>query len=92
MYNGIKLDGKLYKASYSKGNYTKESKIPNDTITIYARDYNDLPKIEGLQIKNNSDSMTDYFEKDKIRVEPANQFYSLVNEAWEKQEAKRNKK
>jgi hypothetical protein len=91
MYNGIKLDGKLYKASYSKGSYTKESKIPENTITIYASDYNDFPKIEGLQIQNDSDSMTDYFQKDRIRVEPTNRFYFAVNEAWEKQERKRNK-
>lgn len=91
MYNGIKLNGKLYKGSYSKGGYTKQSGIPNDTITIYARDYEDFPKIEGLQIKNNSDSMTDYFEKDRIRVTPTNQYYLLVNEAYEKQEEKINK-
>ena len=91
MYNGIKKDGKLYKGSYSKGGYTRESNIANDTITIYARDYEDFPKIEGLQVQNNSDSMTDYFEKDRIRVAPTNQYYSLVNEAWEKQEMKRNK-
>ena len=91
MYNGIKLDGKLFKATYSKGGYTEQSKIPQNTITIYARDYEDFPKIEGLQIQNNSDSMTDYFEKDRIRVTPTNQYYSLVNEAYEKQEEKRNK-
>jgi hypothetical protein len=91
MYNGIKKDGKLYKGSYSKGGYTKESNIPQDTITIYARDYESFPEIEGLQVKNESDSMTDYFVNDRIRVIPTNKYYSLVNEAWEKQEMKRNK-
>lgn len=92
MYNGIKLNGKLYKGNYSKGGYTKQSGISNDTITIYARDYEDFPKIEGLQVQNNSDSMTDYFEKDRIRVAPTNQYYSLVYEAWEKQEINKIKK
>lgn len=90
-YNGIKLDGKLYKGWYSKGNYRKDSNIPDGTITIYAKDYEDFPKIEGLNIVNNSDSMIDYFEKDRIRVEPTNQYYLSVYKAWKKQEEKKQR-
>jgi len=88
MYNGIKIEKTLYKGWYSKGTYTEQSKIPKGTITIYAKDYKRFPKIEGLEIKNNSDSMTDYFEEDKIRVFPTNKFYEEVHKAWEKQEEK----
>jgi len=85
MWNGIKVDSKLHRAHYSKGPYTAQSKIPQDTITIYAKDCESFPEIEGLQIKNDSDSMTDYFEKDRIRVQQGNKYYNAVNEAWEKQ-------
>jgi hypothetical protein len=85
MYNGIKVDGTLYKGHYSKG-----TTYNADTITIYAKDYSvDFPKIEGLNIINESDSMTDYFEKDHIRVEPTNKFHKEVYQAWGKQELKR---
>lgn len=91
MYNGIKLDGTLYKGWYSKGTYTEQSKIPKGSITIYARDYKRFPKVEGLQVVNNSDSMTDYFEEDKIRVFPSNPFYEEVHKAYEKQEERMKK-
>jgi hypothetical protein len=93
MWNGLKITGAtlkddvLYRAFYSKGSYTKESKLPEGTITIYARDYKDFPKIDGLNIKNDSDSMTDYFETDRIYVEPSNKFYIQVLEAHSKQQA-----
>ncbi len=35
MWNGIKVDGKLYRAHYSMGHYTKESGLPQSTITIF---------------------------------------------------------
>ncbi len=89
MYNGIKVNGTLYKGHYSKGHYTKESGITQDTITIYAKDYKRFPFVDGLQNINESDMMTDYFEGDRIRVGNTNKFYTLVNQAWEKQEAKR---
>lgn len=91
MYNGLKLNGKLYKGWYSKGTYTEQSKIPANTITIYAKDYERFPKIEGLTIQNNTDTMTDYFENDKIRVTPNSEFYQQVYEAWEKQENRMKK-
>lgn len=92
MYNGIKVDGKLFKAHYSKGNYTSQSKLAESTITIYASEYESFPKIEGLQTINESDSMTDYFEKDRIRVAIDNNFYKEVNEAHSKMEEHRQKK
>jgi hypothetical protein len=89
MYNGVKIDGKLYRAWYSKGNYTPQSKLCENTITIRAKDYKGFPnEIEGLKIQNHSDGMTDYFEKDKIRVAPDNKYYSAIHSAYEKAEEK----
>ena len=89
LYNGIKVDGKLYKAWYSLGKYRN---YPEGTITIYARDYESFPKIDGLNIENNTDLMTDYFENDRIRVTPDNKWYPQVLEAYNKQQAKRAKR
>jgi len=90
MWNGIKIEGKLYKAWFSKVTYTEQSKIPARTITIYVESTsNVLPLIDGLNTINNFDSMTDYFEKTKIRVTPDNEFFNAVCEAFEKQEAHR---
>lgn len=90
MYNGIKVDGKLYKAWYSKGRLI--SNPDEGIITIYARDYTRLPNIEGLNVQNDTDIMTDYFDSDKIRVVPSNKWYSQVHEAYEKQEKKRTRR
>lgn len=89
MYNGIKLEGKLFKGHYSKGTYTERSGIAQGSITIYACDYASFPSIDGLTVKNDTDSMTDYFEKDRIIVEPTNEFYTAVLTAFNAQEAKR---
>jgi len=85
MWNGIKVDGKLYKGHYSIGPYTKESKLPNATITIYSSNYIGFPKIEGIVKINNSDIMTDYFEKDKLLIMPGKQYYAMAMEAYSKQ-------
>lgn len=93
MWNGIKVDGKLYRAHYYAGAYTKESGLPDGTITVYAKDYSvDFPEIEGLTIINESDIMTDYFEKDRIRITPDNKFYKDALEAVKKQEEHNEKR
>lgn len=65
---GVKENGEYYPAWYSQGGYTKESGLPEGTITVYAKTYKGLPK--GLEPKNNSDLMTDYFEKSRARILP----------------------
>jgi len=85
MYNGIKVDGELYKGWYSMAGYIG---FPGETIVIYATAYNDFPAIEGLDIENDSDIMTDYFEKDRIYVKPDNKFYPEVRAAYDKQHEK----
>jgi hypothetical protein len=84
MWNGIKVDGVLYLGWYSASTLKN---CPEGTITIYARNYHHFPKIGCLTIENGSDSMTDYFEEDRIRVNPGNPWYPSVLEAFNKAEA-----
>ena len=89
VYNGIKnvKTGELSKAWYSKGCH----RDGEDIITIFAESYKGLLRINGLIIENDTDFMTDYFEKDRIEVKPDNKFYKQVFEAWALQEKHRNK-
>ena len=85
-YNGIKENGeKLQKAHYSMGGYTN---LPNDTITIYNREYIRFSAEirESFKVENDSDSMTDYFCKDRIRVLPDHALYAEVLAAYVKQQ------
>jgi hypothetical protein len=90
-YNGLKDGGKLQKASYSTGPYTPESGLPDETITITARDY--MRFSAGIQVAfvvvNQTDTMTDFFDKDRIRVRPSHPLYSEVKRAYNSQQAKR---
>lgn len=85
-YNGIKVGkGSLQKAHYSLGNLRNH---PDETITIYAREYTRFSAEirEAFKVENDTDTMTDYFEHDRIRVEPSHPMYAVVKAAWEKQE------
>lgn len=80
-WNGIKgSDKKLQLAWYSGGELLNH---PAGTITIYARDYVGFSKEVHAQftVENNTDSMTDYFEKDRIRVTPTHALYAQVQGA-----------
>jgi hypothetical protein len=62
---GIKKDGKYYPVHYSQGDLLN---YPKGTITIYAKSIlKGLPNI-GNPIDNQTDIITDYFEKDKIGI------------------------
>ena len=83
-YNGMKVDGVLYRAYYSTGPYNEASKLPVGTITLYAKDYSaDFPEIEGSTIENDSDIQTDYFETDRMRILPDSPFHAAAKAAFE---------
>ena len=86
MYNGIKIDGVLYKAMFSNslGGYHNENGIVKGTITMYAKDYKAIPRIPGLQFENNTELVSDYIETDIIRIAPDNQYYSDAMAAYKK--------
>ena len=77
--------GKRHKVQYSQGGYTKQSGLPEKTISIYAKGYGALPK--GLNPINNTDTQIDYFETDTIRIKPSNKHYKDVLSALKKKEA-----
>lgn len=83
-YNGIKgSDKKLQKCSYS---ISATRDYPAGTITIYKDGYmrfSDEVR-EEFKVENNSDSMIDYFETDKIRVLPTHPLYNQVKQACDK--------
>lgn len=87
-YNGIKDEkgAKLQKASYSFS-------IFNQIITIHGKNYQDFSvKVhEAFKVENDTDAMVDYFQNDRIRVEPSHPLYNEVFKAWEKQVAKRER-
>jgi len=74
---GIRVNGEYYPVWYS----SSKSNI-NGNATIYARTYNKMPDevYKEFIVENDSDSMTDYFEKDRIRVSPNNKWFKLVEE------------
>lgn len=86
-WNGIKANGgKLQRCHYSDSQLINH---PAGTLTIYARDYERFSAEvrEHFQVQNDSDSMTDYFENDRIRVAPEHPLYAQVIDALNKQKA-----
>lgn len=86
-YNGIKgADGRLQKCSYSNAQLVN---FPSGTITIYGRDYErfSLDVHAAFMVQNDSDSMTDYFENSRMRVEPSHPLYDMVSVAMAKETA-----
>lgn len=77
--HGIKSEGKYYRAWYSKAKFLNH---PKGTITVYAKCILDgLPKC--MKPENNTEIMTDYFEKDRVRIIPThpryNEFLTYAN-------------
>jgi len=72
---GLKVDGKYYPCFYSSAKNNK-----NGNATIYIKSYDSLPFEFNafFQVENNTDVMTDYFEKDRIRVSPNSQYFAQV--------------
>lgn len=91
-WNGIKDDkrGALQKAWYSSGALHS---FPAGTITIYGRDYTGFSaKVRAcFKVENDTDTMTDYFDKDTIRVIPSHPLYEQVRAAMLAQDAHREK-
>lgn len=79
LFNGIRFNGKVATAWYSENT--------DGSIDISARHYAALPRIDGLVVTNGTDIMTDYFERDRIRVGKDNPHYPAVLEAMQAQKA-----
>lgn len=73
---GIKVNGEYFPAHYS----ASKNNI-NGQATIYLKNICDrLPEnvSEIFHVENDSESNTDYFEADRIRVTPENKFFNQV--------------
>lgn len=82
--HAVAFNGKKARVSYSQGAYHKASGLPRGTITIYARDYGQqLPR--ELFPENDTDFMTDYFDKDRARITPQSKYFKDVLVAFKKQ-------
>lgn len=74
---GIKIDGKYFPCFYSPS----RNNI-NGNATIYMRRYDPLPSeaYKVLQVENETDMQTDYFEKDRIRIPKDSPFFAQVEQ------------
>lgn len=78
-WNGLKVDGKLIKCGYSYRNNADHS----DSIMIYARDYESLPR-DLFIVQNDTDVYTDYFDNDSTTLYPDHPLYKYALYAWYK--------
>lgn len=87
MYNGIKIDGKLIKGFFNKGEYL------NGALYCFYADSYYCPELRAaFAVKNDSDIMTDYHEKEKIYFYPGDKNLDDVERAWQKKEERRMRK
>lgn len=72
---GLKVDKVYYPCHYSSARNNLKG-----NATIYIKSYEPLPAeaYSVLQIENNTDMQTDYFEKDRIRIPPSSEFFKTV--------------
>lgn len=80
MQNGIKFDGGYTRCFYGMGNTYHHS---DKCITITARDYDHLPAELG-KVENNSDYQSDYFDEDRVYLEPGDKYYNDALAAYNK--------
>ena len=85
-YNGFKVNGgKLQRFFVSLGG----QKDP-ETISVYARDYAGFSKEihEAFEVQNDTDTMTDYFAKDRLYIKTDNPLYFEFKKAVEKTQSR----
>jgi len=85
LQNAVVHQGKKARVWYSKGNYTKESGLHPETISVRAKDYGSQLPAE-LKAQNFTDYQTDYFDKDTARITPDSKYYKDVLKALQKAE------
>lgn len=74
-WNGVKLNGELNRMRFSQDK-------TNGNVFFYAADYSaEMPSECGLVVVNNSDSQTDYFEKDHGQIPTDHPLYKFFKHA-----------
>lgn len=89
--NGVKIDGKHIHGSYDINNRDNYYGLPKNTIIIYLDTYFNI-ELPGLHGENESDMMTDYFEKTKLVITPKNRYYKEAKAACTKNMISKTKK
>lgn len=78
----ITINGKRIGVRYSVGPWV--GGIDQATIKIRPKQYSFPAEVRAVfEVENNSDAMTDYFERDCIRVLPGHPLYAAVKAAAE---------
>ena len=88
LWNGIKgSDGKLQRCWYSYRNWIPG--IDPETVGITARDYSRFSDEvrAAFTVTNDTDLMTDYFDSDRIKVDPSHPLYAQVKSAYDAAQA-----
>ena len=82
MWNGIKVNGKLFPAWYSWHSGPRR-------LTVAAKKHDGFPAEVRAEfaVTNNSDSMTDFFDKDRIRIRPEHPRFAEALAALKLEEA-----
>jgi len=92
-WNGIRVNGgKLQRCYFSYRNWVPS--IDPETVGISAKDYDGFSaEIHDLfKVENATDSQSDYFDKDRIKVTPTHPFYTQVKAAFDAMEAHHEKR
>ena len=84
-------NNKRFKVRYSLGELIN---YPEGTITIYEKDYERFSQEirDTFKVENNTDSQSDYFETDTIRVLPTHPRYSEILEVAKRRNEKLQKR
>lgn len=86
LWNGIKVNGVFEKCWYSPSCRTLEG-WGIKGITIHADSYGvSLLRHLDAEVHNDTDTMTDYFEKDSCRIDRSSRYWGEVRAAYCKQE------
>lgn len=74
-WNGLKVNGekKMIRCGYSINNNVNHA----ECVTIYARDYDDLPR-DVFTVRNDTDIYTDYFDRDSTVLTPDHPLYKYA--------------
>lgn len=91
--NGVKLDGKHIHGDYvmnGKNGYMDNS-VPKKSIIIKLNTFQKIV-VPGLISQNETDLLTDYFDKTKLVISPNNRNYKKALSAYKKARAKEIKR
>ena len=76
---GIRIEGQYFPVWYSMGNLGPN--YPQETISIYSKNYGHFPADAFDKVENDTEIMTDYFEKDRVRLLPGDRCYAAALKA-----------